>query len=226
MSGTEDTPDRPRNANPFCRECGAANYAGATKCYLCGREFTETERAVLPPVRSLGRTPLARQLPPQLPGTTDQRASPSPLAARGPLTYSLSTLFLIVTLACVCFGLIAAAPGLGIPVTVLVIPAMIRTLAETRQQQRLGERPRTEDKIGSFFVSLAVMFAVIVAAGVAFFTACSAIGFGLGTLTRFDSPAFGVVVLLALGSGLFAAVFVTVLILRRTWPRRNGSKKP
>jgi hypothetical protein len=188
--------------NRPCLDCGALNYTSATKCYLCGEELT-----------------------PALPGTPPPLPTPLPLETRGPLTYSLSTLFLIVTLAGVCFGLIAAAPGLGIPVTVLVIPAMIRTLAETRQQQRLGERPRTEDKIGNFFVSLAVMFAVIVAAGVAFFTACSAIGFGLGTLTRFDSPAFGVVVFLALGSGLFAAVFVTVLILRRTWPRRDKNKK-
>jgi tellurite resistance protein TehA-like permease len=151
-----------------------------------------------------------------------------PLAAQagGPLTYSLSTLFLIVTLACVCCGLIAAAPGLGIPVAVLVAPALFRTLAETRQQQRLGEKPTAEDKIGSFFVSLTVMFGVLVAAGVAFFTACSAIGFGLGVLTRPDSPGIGVVIVLALGAGLFAALFVAILILRRTWPHRNRTKKP
>src|SRR5262245_38737788 len=189
--------------NRPCLDCGALNYTSATKCYLCGEELT-----------------------PALPGTPPPLPTPLPLETRGPATFSLSTLFLIVTLAGVCFGLIAAAPGLGIPVTVLVVPAMIRTLAETRQQQRLGERPTTEHKIGNFFESLAVILAVIVAAGVAFFTACSVIGFGLGAFTKFESPAFGVVVVLALGAGLLAAVFVTVLIFKRTWPQRDRNKKP
>jgi hypothetical protein len=148
------------------------------------------------------------ELTPPLPGTPPP---PPPGQAGGPLTYSLSTLFLIVTLAGVCFGLIAAAPVLGIPVTVLIVPALIRTFTTARRQQARGERPTAEEKIGSFFASMGLILAIVMGAAIAFFAACSVVGFGLAAgIKNPDSPAGAVMIYLALVAGLVAAVTVGV----------------
>jgi len=178
-----------------CIECGARNFSSAKKCYLCGAE--------LKPIR---------------PGA---RPQPLPTAVtRGPLTYSLSTLFLIVALAGVCFGLIATAPGLGIPVAVLVAPAFIRTLAEIRQQKMAGEKPRAGDKIGAFFESLSVtvMAAVpgTIAFGAAFFAAST---FSLANLNR---PASNETVWFrAFGAATLVALAVGIPLYIKFWPRRG-----
>lgn len=175
-----------------CSECGGANFTTAKKCYLCGKELTP---------------PLPGALPPPLPQPT-----------RGPWTYSLSTLFLIVTLAGVCFGLIAAAPGLGIPVAVLIAPAFIRTLVITAQRRAHGDKPTAEEKVGGFFASLAIVLAIVLAAGAAFFAACSVV-----CLTTVNSRRMsdGTMVALALGAGAIVALPVGIWILVRTWPKRR-----
>lgn len=211
MSTADDNPNvTPFSGNPFCCECGAANYAGATKCYLCGREFTEAERAALPRGRTVGQ-PQPTEIPSALVSPIDQAARTSP-TARGPLTYSLSTLFLIVTLAGVCFGLIAAAPALGIPVTLLVTPALIRTFVILRRDE---QSPTTEDKVYGFVGSLGIAFMVMLAAGIAFFAACSAVGFGLAGISLSAAILGGLV------AGAIAAIVVAVWIFRRTLPRRK-----
>jgi hypothetical protein len=46
--------------------------------------------------------------------------------------------FLLMTLASVCFGLLAVAPGLGIPVCVLLVPVLIRTTMVVRRREAAG----------------------------------------------------------------------------------------
>lgn len=175
-----------------CLECGAVNFTTAKKCYLCGKELTPPRPGALPP--------------------------PLPQPTRGPWTYSLSTLFLIVTLAGVCFGLIAAAPGLGILISVLVAPALVRTFAISRVHRAKGEKLSTEQKIGGFLMSLAIMIAIVVAAAAAIVAAVAAICFSLQNSRSMSGDAQ---LTLALGVGGTLALIVSIWIFIRTWPRRR-----
>jgi multisubunit Na+/H+ antiporter MnhB subunit len=202
--------------NPYCSECGAANFFGATKCHLCGREFTKAERAALPPPGPLAWSRPPRQPPESLRKSSDQPATIQS-TTRGQNTYSLSTLFLIITVVCVFCGLIASAPGLGVPLAVLITPALIRTLVVTRIQRSQGMQATVESKISAFFSSLGVVILVLFAAAAAFFAACSAVGLGL-----LSSPAFSAGgLVLALIAGTIMALVVGGWILGRTWPTRK-----
>jgi hypothetical protein len=179
-----------------CPECGAISSLKATKCYLCGRELAATETTVAESTisQSLGR------------GGTPKDA------IRGPATYSLSSLLIIVTVLCVFFGLIASAPGLGIPLAILVTPALVRTMTISRISKAEGISPSAELRIGAFFSSLAVMIGIFVAASVAFFAACSAVAFGAQNSS----------VMLGLGAGLIVALIVGICILVGTWPKAKN----
>jgi hypothetical protein len=178
MSPGNDIPDASQGGNyHFCLDCGAPNFPGSAKCFLCGHDLTAIRQGVKPP-----------PLPPM----------------RGPMTYSLSTLFLIVTLAGVCFGLIAAAPVLGIPLAVLMVPALLRTFEISSERKARGEEPGVEKLIGSFLSTFVSIVLLIVAAGAAlcaaFFALCIsmnrpsgpsptelliAIGFAIGAAATF-----------------------------------------
>src|SRR5262245_49519022 len=103
-----------------CPDCLAVNPVGAPKCFLCGR--------------SLGDLYV---LPLKL-GTAANDFSTAERATRGMGTYSLSSLFLIVTLTAVCCGLIARMPGLAIPLVVLITPALINTFVKSRKKRASG----------------------------------------------------------------------------------------
>jgi hypothetical protein len=150
-------------------------------------------------------------VPPPLPGSS---AAPR----RGPATYTLSTLFLYVTLACVFCGLIAAAPGLGIPLAVLVTPALVRTMFASRLRETQGLPVTAEHKIEAFALSFGLMILVTIAAGVAFFAACSAVCVSVEGAQGMSDNAR---VTMGLGAGALAAIGVGILILVRTWPRRK-----
>ena len=183
--------------NPIlCPECGAVNFASATKCYLCGR-------VLVPAKEGRDRRRCRRRYRGRL---------------RGPATYSLSTLFLFVTLACVCFALIAASPGLGIPVAVLVAPALVRTFVIARVQQSRGIKPSAEKKVGDFFLSLAIMLLIVVAAGFAF---CAA--FFVVCLTSLNSrgASENSIVIFSLCAGVVGALAAGILIFVQTWPFRR-----
>ncbi len=213
MSGQTGNPNLSQGS-PICPECGATNFPGTTKCYLCGHQFSEAERVVSPSKNDVLQLAEHRLAPSE---SRSARSMDSRVLSRGPNTYSLSTLFLAVTVVCVFCGLIAAAPGLGIPLAVLITPALIRSLTAIRIQQSEGVRATVESKISIFFSSLGVMILVLIAAGAAFFAACSVVGFGaLST-----SPSASAIIL-AFGAGTFMALVVGVLIMVRTWPRRKN----
>jgi hypothetical protein len=149
MSQGTDIPGTGRGGNyQFCLECGAPNFPGSARCFLCGQDLKAIRQGVKPP-----------PLPP----------------TRGPMTYSLSTLFLIVTVAGICFGLIAIAPGLGIPIAVLLVPALFRTFEISSYRRARGERLTWEDKIGSFLATLVGILLLIVAGLAALFAVCASI---------------------------------------------------
>jgi hypothetical protein len=83
-------------------------------------------------------------------------------------TFTLSTLFLFVTLVSVCMGAIMAAPGIGIPLTVFAVMAFGRASQVSVYQQAAGRPLTIGHKVGAFVSSLLLAFLVFVAAIVAF----------------------------------------------------------
>jgi hypothetical protein len=139
-----------------CPECGAELKVDDERCWLCRRDLVINAELVA--------TPMA--------------AGQSPFSAVHPLQFSLETLLLIVTLSAVCLGALVAAPGLGVLALIIVVPALIRTCLTGISSKRLGGKLTLADKIMAFLASAAITWAALVAAGIAFFAACTVSVFG------------------------------------------------
>jgi hypothetical protein len=96
-------------------------------------------------------------------------------------TFSLSSVFLVMTLAAVAAGVLAAAPGLGILFLVIATPALARTMVVSSQRKRLGVAMTPGAKILHFLHSTAltlvilasIVICVTAALVVALFVACA-----------------------------------------------------
>ena len=177
-----------------CPHCGAGNAARRTECWLCHGALSSSklsEDASVSPA-------LLQRYPGQ------------PVGAQ---TFSLSTLFLVITLIGVFLGVVAAAPGMGVLLLFVVLPAMIRTFAATGRSKQFGERPTVGDKLGAFAISIGVVLLVGVAAFIAFNVACWSLC-GLAVATK--SEALFVV---SIGGGIVAAIAIAGWLLWKTWPR-------
>ena len=115
-----------------CPECGAVVQGNV--CWLCRRTLTDTQ--------------------PHQPDL----AARIEHARKSPQTFGLSTLFLFITVIAVCLGVFFAAPGLGILLTVIVVPAFIRTSAATSAGEKAAGRPvGVPEKVGLFLGSLGIV---------------------------------------------------------------------
>jgi hypothetical protein len=132
---------------PHCPECGAELRPGDGRCWLCRRDLAVDAEVVEPP--------------------------PVTAAARAPLQFSLETLLLIVTLSAVCLGALVAAPGLGVLLLVVAVPALVRTCLTGANLKRQKGKLTAADKVMAFVASAAITWAALTAAAMAFFTACT-----------------------------------------------------
>jgi hypothetical protein len=150
-----------QNVSPVCPECGAENYRGAVKCHICWHDFTAEESAALPPQTT--------------PTLVASRKIEAPVPA--PKTYSLSSLFLGVTLLCILIGLGPVAPGLAI----LLGGIIAIVLAERyRRRNPPSAKQYTEQELERMrhrypLIIFVVIPLVVIATIIAFFIACTAI---------------------------------------------------
>lgn len=134
-------------------------------------------------------------------------------------------MFLVITLLCVCLGVAAVAPGIGIALGVLSLPALVRTAAVVQKKLVVGDEP--DLKVALFFSSLGVVLACALAGVVAFFAACGVV-FGAAvfaedvfiSLMRWtDDEDIFIGILLLLGG--VPAVAVATWVFVKYWPRRD-----
>src|SRR6187402_3410953 len=104
----------PAAAAARCPECGADVRPLDEKCWLCQRPLSAKDVITAELIQ-----PAA---PPIVPEWVAARSTANPAQ------FSLETLMLVITLVAVCLGMIAATPGLGVLVSVVAAPALIRTL--------------------------------------------------------------------------------------------------
>ena len=178
-------------SNRVCTDCGWKAFATARCCPVCGGPLQASTRL----------------------------AAASPQES-GTHTYSLTTLFLILTLICVSLGAIVTAPGLGIPFVVLSVPALIRTWAASPQSPLSDSSWTVRRRIGKFLNSIGVMFLIAIAGIIAFQLACWTSCFGVAALT--GEKGFETALWTGITIGSAAGLFLMGYLIRRSWPRRSS----
>ena len=146
-----------------CPRCRAQIPPDAPRCWLCG---------IALPVHS-APPPEIRQLSPAR-VEDEQIFEDVEIVPEAKATFSLTTLFLLTTLAAVCFGLFAIMPGLGILMAIGAVPAFLRTTLVTLRRRQLGRDVSPARKIVLFAGSLAttiVMAVVVIVAAIGSFCA-------------------------------------------------------
>lgn len=184
----------PNEPMAVCSLCGAAIDPGQA-CWLCRREPSVTSDRVgtnpyaastLPPMETVGSL---------MPG----------------MFFTLVGGIVIATAA-----LYGIAPGLGILMTVLLTPALIRTMIVIARRQRSGEEIRVGDRTLLLLGSMAAVITAVISAGLAFFVACIAICFFAANNQSFQ---LGGATLLTLGFAVAGFAFIVTLTM--LWRRRS-----
>lgn len=109
---------------------------------------------------------------------------------------------------------ILEAPGVGIVLAVLMIPALGRAALVS---WRGGGSLDTRQTVLLFVTSLCAVVTVGVATIVAFFIACFAVGCGTFALSGGHGDALPIIA--GIGMGLVAAITVLIWLCRKFWPR-------
>jgi hypothetical protein len=187
------------NAKTVCPACGFVYGAlRAARCPLCGEA-----------------TPAG--------ASTASKAPPFRLATGAPnreieRNFSLGTLMMFVTLVCVLLGAIVAAPGLGIPLAVLSVPALFRASAATSVAVDRGRRPDLGAMIAYFLGSLGLVTLIIVAGAAAFGAACFVSCAFFESKSGLMNAGEGAFILATISAGLIGLT-VIVWLFKRTWPK-------
>jgi len=172
-----------------CPYCGARNARGEASCWLCKQPLSAEAAANAPILAEM----------------VDARPQ-----------FALSSLLLVITLVCIAAGLAAAAPGLIIPLVIIVIPALIRSFAASRAA---GGQLSVGGRIANFLVSLGIVVAIWTAGLVALFAAFVLICFG--ALSSQGGRESEQALILFAVVGLVGAVGTMIWLYYITWPRRN-----
>jgi hypothetical protein len=164
-----------------CPHCQAELERGAPQCWLCEATLGEPAQKSQPTSR------------------------PSQSAG---FSYSLSTMLLATTLVAICFGLLSIAPGLGIPICILLAPVLVRTVMVVRRREAAGRKVSTSEKawliFGSLVVANVILAVVTVAAVGTFCAVCLSAG---------NERAIPVAILIAAG------VTIPLLVVLFKWVR-------
>ncbi|MDX1944853.1 MAG: hypothetical protein SFU86_05550 [Pirellulaceae bacterium] len=165
-----------------CPDCGAQPRPGDGQCWLCGAAL---------PIAAEAASPVAAEI------VSEQAAPPvvfewqrRRMAQAMPFQFSIETLLLVTTLVAVCLGASVAVPGLGIPVSILALPALVRTLVASHQQRAVGHKLTLGEKALTFLVSTGLMVAVFAAGGAAFFATCTVLLMGAVAVSQASPNAF------------------------------------
>jgi hypothetical protein len=145
-----------------------------------------------------------------------------------PLQFSIETLLLLTTLVAVCLGVAVAVPPLGLPISVVALGGLVRTLIIGKHHGRLGVPFPLGEKVAEFIISCGVVIGAIGVGAITLLGTCCLGGTIAGSLeqvARGSSPG-GITealsVLLAMAFmllALCAPLFTTGWFLWATRPR-------
>ena len=169
-----------------CPECGAALAVGQEQCWLCHRSLVGAQTDV----------------------AANPYAPPRPTGEHLAAQFSLETLFLVMTLVAVCFGAFLLAPGLGVFVAIVAVPALARSFMVGYRYKQVGMRLTTNEKIGAFALSFLLVWEAGLLGCIAFIAVCTGtglIGLSLGgeESVWITAPGMGAIAGLAVAGWLF-----------------------
>jgi hypothetical protein len=191
----------------ICLHCGASYPSTQETCGICGQQLVPA-----------GPAPLKRlqihQFPPPKPASPPTNPRPYPRVRPIPSgTFTLTTLFLITTLVAILASIIAQAPGVGIMLAIVSIPALLRTMSSAARRKEAGSRPDALEMVGVFILSALLMIVIPIATTAAFFFTCAA-------AVELEMKSGEAVFLLSITAALLTLVGLLV-VLWKTWPRRR-----
>lgn len=180
-----------RQKSRICPHCNAKQLGPSDECWLCHKSLTAEPEGLPPPA-----------IVPELYESDN-------------MSFSLATMFLLVTLASVCMGLLVAVPGWGIFACIVMVPVFFRTMRVVRYREAIGKAVTPMQKVvmfsTSFAVSSVLVIVVCVSAFCSFCGVClSIVGFGDG---EGDMFAWG------LGMCIAAVVGFVVMVKLIKWIR-------
>jgi hypothetical protein len=139
----------------YCLDCGAEVRPDAILCWCCRHSLLESEAEYALAAKELhgGGSPFG----------------PEP---RTKFQFSLASILIVMTLVAVLCSIYTMAPGLGIALMVLSVPALIRTVVLAMQRGSRGKPLTFGQKAGVFAAWIGLSVVIVIAAGVAFFVSC------------------------------------------------------
>jgi hypothetical protein len=215
------------NRAEICPECGATTVGPADECWLCHRPLARSAGAPEhAPAAAAAVEPA---------GASAAMAHAAQAEQRAGFQFGLASLMLVTTLVAVICGVTAMAPGLGIALAIVVVPALVLTAVSSARHEAAGHAMTTSAKMERFAAAFGVTLITLVAAGAAFFGTCF-VGFfggalasqGLGQQARGAGEIWGLVIGSILGGAAALIVFIRVFrhFLRSLSPKKSDDRNP
>lgn len=173
-----------------CPQCGQPLAADSETCRNCGRD---------------GGNPFT--------SPTEPASEPKRREVESELWFAL----IVVIVACTAIGI--AAPGIGVLLGMVFVPAVVRAAAVMKRDAKVaGARNSAGRMTSAVFASAGISIAVWMASAVAFAAVCTPVGLVGGLVAASIRSDGTVLVVLAFGLGGMAALAVFFWFMRKLWP--------
>ena len=134
---------------------------------------------------------------------------------------------IVVTLVAVICGVFAVAPGLGIPMAIIMLPVFVRTSMVVRQRETRGEdvsfATRAALFAGSFWTTVVILVVVGIASVGTFCGVCLGVYFGLESSGGSVAEVVASIIAgIATTITTILAIWFSVRLIRRRWKRDVG----
>lgn len=130
----------------LCPFCHSKQFGPSQTCWRCGKSLDES-----PDLESQTAGSLADRWSASMPAPADLEL-PTPER----FSFSLGTMFWLMTIASVCLALFALHPGLGIFACIIGTPVFLRTTKVVRHREQLGGKVSVVEKATLFLGSFAM----------------------------------------------------------------------
>jgi DNA-directed RNA polymerase subunit RPC12/RpoP len=169
----------------FCPDCWAEIPATAWRCWRCGSTFPRGADAI-----SLDKEKVA---------DTDRHTK---------FQFTLTSMMLLTVMTAVLSSIFVMLPGLGIALTILSVPALVRTAYVSMYRGPRGRPLTFQEKAVVFMAWIGLGLIAALAAGVASYITCLAAIFS-------GSPGEGVAVIIGTITALVTAAGLMIFFWRR-----------